>query len=183
MKQHYLEAWQNTLTYLLGWSDADVSNWLRSAEETWDMTSPVSDIFHEAPSYWIVETIVAFILPDIFDSEYETVERAILRLLDSPHHDFTMETDWQYYKVGLNQIAQEHSPKNRLAPSKLFEYDKIILPTSPGAATDLQPPHRLSRSLYSLTPDAFAWDDKDPDQYVIRTKNARTFNTESMLVA
>lgn len=155
MQQHYLSSWQNMLNNLLGWAELDASQWLQSAKETWDMTNFKSDVFHESPSYWIVETIVTSMLPYISNSDYELLERSVLRLLDTPYHDFTMKTDWAFYKRGLGKIIGDyHRKKNEI----WFTHNRMSALTFTNTRSHFRALDASGSSGYQLISDLYVED-------------------------
>jgi hypothetical protein len=103
--RYYRSVWFNLLKHLLGWPPSHILQWWRSAKRTWPLEDPNAYVYHERPSYWIVETIVDHFLPMISDAEYTRLESRILALLNEGNPDFTGPIDWLHYRNEIKKIV------------------------------------------------------------------------------
>lgn len=109
-KRYYLAIWKELLPVLLGWSEAQVMEWVKQTRRGKSLDDPDAITFHETPQYWITYLLIPETLKarlsnlDIIDLE----RRILIAFRDHHHYHFPLGTDWRPYRAKIEQILSEY---------------------------------------------------------------------------
>lgn len=105
---YYMAIWKGLFGQLLGWPDEQVGNWAERFSAY--LADPDDMLFHENPIYW---TTTAFI-PEWLNQRLTPGGTAGLKnellaaFRDEHGFEFPINTDWEPFRVKLNQVLSEY---------------------------------------------------------------------------
>jgi hypothetical protein len=108
-KDYYFAIWTTMLHTLLGWSAERVRIWAERYDTYLD--NPEDIFYHQTPQYWVTSLLIPEGLRARLTNQEQITLRAQLlgAFNDSYHYHFPVDTDWQLYRVKLNQILAEYN--------------------------------------------------------------------------
>lgn len=105
---YYMAIWNGLFAQLLGWSEEQVAKWAERFSAYLGDTDDM--LFHANPIYWTTTALI----PEWFNERLKPGERVNLknRLLaafqDEHGFEFPIDTDWEPFRVKLNQVLGEY---------------------------------------------------------------------------
>lgn len=105
--------------------------WISEAEQIYEMDDANSQIYHDPPAYWIIDSIICEHLFRLPNDRYRDAEKQIGLALDLPARDFTENVNWPSYLTRVNNALAKFGGK---LPSAI-NINQIIRSTSPGTPT------------------------------------------------
>ena len=131
-KDYYLKSWNNLLTHLLSWSKEQIVAWIQETQKDQELADPESLLYHAPPVSWIIMPIVLTELKTMpSDRELLHLRKMMLSALDAGSHDFTVPTDWAYYRRRVQEVVRDFQPRHsvgvadKIAPE--FGFGHIFL--------------------------------------------------------
>ncbi len=165
-KSYYLSSWKTFFFHVLGWSEPQVSEWIRKTGKDRLLEDYESWLYHDPPVVWAVEALLAQVLPEQLSSKAVTLVRnEILNGFAKEGYQVSPNSDWLLHRKRINHALKAYGVKLPQPAARSLmrqSFTEKTMVRGPGLTYASSLPHarteqnwfRLNKPLHGISPMA-----------------------------